>query len=323
MVVSNYIVARGHAPHCVNGIDKDHGHGNLLFCWIQKVGCTNFKKLLSPLKIHVRSALPERKGHPRDFYSAIMHNSSWHKAVFYREPLERFLSGYLDKCSKLIRVYCISVFGSKDATFDDAVRSLITQDPDKINEHFHSQVDFCGGLKDTLPLFDTVEILEPETSRDKAAMMLQRANVTPPNFDKIFPGKIRTKDGHQTHASKKIERYYNNTQHVGIVVNFFYEDYVLLDIPLPDFAVRALLELNRTQDEFRLPFDRLDQLLQRTNKKSKENGVQNQSFNQPGDIVTHSSNTNNVTIDRLVMNATKHVMTILIFYSSTCHSLCQ
>lgn len=65
-----------------------------------------------------------------------------------------------------------------------------------------------------------------------------------------------------------MESRYNNPQHVGIVVKFFYEDYNLLNIPLPDFAVDALLELNRTGDEFRLQFGRLERLLQITAKST-------------------------------------------------------
>jgi len=61
-----------------------------------------------------------------------------------------------------------------------------------------------------------------------------------------------------------VEDYYKSPQHVGIVVNFFYEDYNLLHIPLPFFAMNALLELNRTGDKSRLSPERLDRLLQIT-----------------------------------------------------------
>ena len=150
----HYVIARGRAPHLVNHIDKDFGHSNLLFCLIQKVGYTNFWKFLNPVRILPSMALPERNFIARDrykvVYDAIMHNSSWHKAVFYREPLERFLSGYLDKCIKENPgIYCIQVFGSKDATFDGAVQILIIQDSNKLDSHFHSQVNFYGELKDT------------------------------------------------------------------------------------------------------------------------------------------------------------------------------
>ena len=170
----------------ITAVPKD-GSGRLLFCWIQKVGCTSFKKLLSPHQTHIRKAgVPG--GNPVQIWNNIFHNKSWHKALFYREPLERFLSGYLDKCIKEQKhgTYCVNVFGSRNATFDEAVRVLIHQDPNKLDGHFHSQVDFCGGLKHTLPSFDTVERLDPLTSRASVGNMLKKANITSIHFDTLY-----------------------------------------------------------------------------------------------------------------------------------------
>ena len=289
MTIDQYIVAQGRGPHLG---DKDYG-GNILFCWIQKVGCTNFKKLFKPLSIHIRAAVPNgNEWTPNKIVNSIMHNTSWHKAVFYREPLERFLSGYLDKCIKEYPhgTYCQRVFGKKDATFDEAVRVLITQNPDALDGHFHSQIDFCGGLRNTISHFDTVEMLQPETSREKVEEMLRLANITSPNFDQQFPGLDRPKDKHQMQSSKKLESYYNNTQHVGIVVNFFYEDYILFGIPLPEFALRALLELNRTKDEFMLSSEKLDRLLKITRDDSGGKDIQIQTEMESGDIHHDISN---------------------------------
>ena len=67
--------------------------------------------------------------------------------------------------------------------------------------------------------------------------------------------------------------------------------------------MKALLELNQTQDEFRLPLERLDRLLQITNKKFNENVVQQQSHNQSIDIET---NVSNAITEGLFINATKY-----------------
>jgi len=152
----------------------------------------------------------------------------------------------------------------KNATFDEAVRVLIHQDPNTLDGHFHSQVDFCGGLKDTLPLFDTAEKLDPQTSRRAVGEMLRKANITSAYFDGLYPPEGSGATGHETNAARSVEDYYKSPQHVGIVVNFFYEDYNLLHIPLPFFAMNALLELNRTGDKSRLSPERLDRLLQIT-----------------------------------------------------------
>ena len=241
------------------------GRGRLAFCWIQKVGCTSFKRLLSSQQVSVRDAYegpPVGKTNIAAMQTAIMRNSSWHKAVFYREPLERFLSGYQDKCIKEPgRYYCKLVFGKRDATFDEAVRQLLTQDPNKLDGHFHAQLDFCGGLHSTLPYYDTAELLTPATSRESVGRMLERANVTSAYYDQLFPPAGRNATGHETGAYRKLAHMYRDGRHVGIVTDFFFGDYDLLNISLPDFAVRALLELNRTGDEHALPPERLERLL--------------------------------------------------------------
>ena len=48
----------------------------------------------------------------------------WSRAVFYRDPLERFLSGYMSKCEDGFdpdRWICEQVFGQYNASFDQAV----------------------------------------------------------------------------------------------------------------------------------------------------------------------------------------------------------
>ena len=241
------------------------------------MGCTSFKKLLQPHRIQLRkiftpSSPNERKLKLDQIYSKIFHNKTWHKALFYREPLERFLSGYLDKCVKEpARVYCIRVFGSNQTTFDEAVRHLLHQDPNKFDAHFHHQIDHCGGLSNNLQYFDTVELLDPASSREMVGKMLQKANMTSIHYDKLYPSQRSAGAiGHRTNANKIMEEYYANIKHVGIVTNFFYEDYTILNIPLPSFAVQALLELNRTMDEFRLPLNRLERLLDITSAQRQE-----------------------------------------------------
>lgn len=56
--------------------------------------------------------------------NTIFNDPSWTKAVFYREPLGRFLSGWLDKCDDISRVYCVHVFGGTNVSFRDAALSL-------------------------------------------------------------------------------------------------------------------------------------------------------------------------------------------------------
>ena len=94
----------------------------LAFCWIQKVGCSSFKKLFDKA---VPRADWDRVRQAHRSVQAIFNDPTWHKAVFYREPLARFASGWLDKCQGgVTRLYCVHVFGGQNVSFRRAVLSL-------------------------------------------------------------------------------------------------------------------------------------------------------------------------------------------------------
>ena len=93
----------------------------LAFCWIQKVGCTSFKKLFDKA---VPRADWDRVRQAHRSVQAIFNDPTWHKAVFYREPLARFASGWLDKCQGETRLYCVHVFGGQNVSFRRAALSL-------------------------------------------------------------------------------------------------------------------------------------------------------------------------------------------------------
>ena len=121
----------------------------LMLCWMEKVGCETFIDLFCSIsKRHKRDATkPARTylyGHKsQDFEegcnwtsaSPIQHgmdltqvadalgNPAWTKAVFYRDPLDRFLSGYLSKCTPghdQDTYFCRQVFGSVNPSFEEA-----------------------------------------------------------------------------------------------------------------------------------------------------------------------------------------------------------
>jgi len=245
-----------------------HG-GPFMFCWIQKVGCTNFKALINPQSAnatYLRKILGHHRSDLYAEYDRMIRNASIFKAVFYRDPLERFLSGYLDKCAKRSRVYCITVFGKEDATFEEAVHILNDKrDPVHLDGHFHHQRDFCGGLEEYLPHFDFVEQLRRDTPRQKVDEMLCRANVSSNRFDELYPpaqGGEGRRQEHATHAYERLVQYYDRPELVGIVVDYYYDDYFTFGIALSDFAVAALLQLNATDNHrHKLNQSRLESLL--------------------------------------------------------------
>lgn len=229
----------------------------MVFCWIQKVGCTRFKKVFNDLHMQLNFAnRPERHYNYKD----ILRDPKIHKAMFFREPMSRFLSGYLDKCGDRTRVYCVRVFGVKDITFPDAVFKLKELDPNKLDGHFHAQTKHCGGLtKEILrTVFTTVEELQDQaTTRQAMQKLMQYFHLTEKQFNNIYPIE---KSGHATDANEKLQRYYNDPQLVGVVVKYFLEDYRTFEIALPEFAQQALLQLWATNDPYALDKESMEAL---------------------------------------------------------------
>lgn len=80
----------------------------LLFCYIEKVACTSFNNLFKC----VRKQQPRARGFTwgrytykspeynltRESLGDLIANSSWYKAVLYRDPVSRFVSAHASKC---------------------------------------------------------------------------------------------------------------------------------------------------------------------------------------------------------------------------------
>ena len=125
----------------------------------------------------------------------------WLSAVFVRDPLERFLSGYLSKCTPHHdpdRYICKRIFGARNASFVHAVgvmahagatgRDLPAGTP---GDHFRRQSSFCNGAVGSGG-FDAMYVLHRSTSRRDVLEMLRRVGITDasaavPSFEHHFP----------------------------------------------------------------------------------------------------------------------------------------
>ena len=105
------------------------------------------------------SNTPAKHGLTKNDVADLLVDPTWYKATFYREPLSRFLSGYRSKCEPGHdgdTKHCLKQFGSKTASFPEAVSALAQLDKtivDKaqvVDEHWQRQARFCGGLENTL-----------------------------------------------------------------------------------------------------------------------------------------------------------------------------
>jgi hypothetical protein len=122
----------------------------LIFCTIDKVASTSFSRLLNLLagKSKVSSKFPWGLNSPKKTKASklqiesYLKSSTWVKVVFFREPLERFVSGYISKCGPqstyFNKLQCLRAFGLRNATFSQAIDVLSKQDYIK-NSHWAPQ----------------------------------------------------------------------------------------------------------------------------------------------------------------------------------------
>lgn len=133
---------------------------NFMFCWIDKVACTNFHKLFNTIegKKHLNKrhatlyrndvstlALNESTIH------AMLMNSSWYKGVFYRRPLDRFVSAYTTQCKGTRKPrHCADTYQihrRKPSIQEVANITRRYQGRSFGAAHFQKQSNFCGKLK--------------------------------------------------------------------------------------------------------------------------------------------------------------------------------
>lgn len=193
--------------------------------------------------------LDEREGEP-----------GWHSFVFVRDPLERFLSGYLSKCvpgHDVDHDVCEEVFGAYPISFAAAVAVVNASGdrfalvPGRPNNHFRLQSTFCNGSVGRAEFDHTIK-LERATSRQRVAEMLRAVGVHNPSrqvpaFDYHFPAIATAgKAGggtfdHITHAEQQRARYLSDPAHVLVLLKHYAPDYRKLPgVSLPRWAIEKV-----------------------------------------------------------------------------------
>lgn len=241
---------------------------NLLFCYIEKVGCTAFNDIFAGLRkrydarmIHTRKTTgwfqnsPYEHGFTKEDIESILVNSSWHKALFYRDPVERFVSAYRSKCEYADpdgKWVCGMTFGSPVASFPLAVHRLRElhdrNDPEHdytMNVHFMKQSSFCGGLKNSLAYYDTIEPLVRDTAHQKVSKLLKDVGADPAwidNFNQSFPPNTGDafvqSDAHITNSFEHLQDYLprKHPETLAALIHYYREDYRLFNISIPDWV---------------------------------------------------------------------------------------
>ncbi|KAG5183633.1 Sulfotransferase family-domain-containing protein [Tribonema minus] len=241
----------------------------LMFCFIAKVNSAAFNQLFRSLRSRYDPQMAEGKvafGLNNYLYhnmtvsqvAELVHNPSWHKAVFYREPLVRFLSAWKSKCEKgVIRdlSMCADVLHMSVAPDFPQIVERLWQSPRIVNPHWRPQVDFCGGLTGIIDQIQTVKRLDLTTSRAEVSELLQQVGVDPadvPMFETRFPPLMQEEgsDGaglhwdHSFHADASVQQAYSPYLACR-VFQYFIDDYLLFGIPVPAWTRQHKWDFHR------------------------------------------------------------------------------
>jgi hypothetical protein len=206
---------------------------------------------------------------PRDATAA----HPWTRVVFVRDPLERFLSGYLSKCTPghdIDTHLCSRTFGHGNVSFRLAAQRIHASGHDlpscsrrrdvwdcQADDHWRMQSSFCNGTVGRAhEVYDAIERLDVGSSRDVVADLLRRVGVPKPESNPAFarhfpspsssvrrkPGSKAAADTHATHAAELRARYYADTDITRMVLEHYAPDYRALRMHVPAWAAKQVGE---------------------------------------------------------------------------------
>lgn len=155
----------------------------VLFCWIPKVACSKFKllfrRMLNDSKWQSYTSETVHFLHMDKMYRNVtIHNistwfnsSDWTRVLFVRDPIERFISAYLDKVVRLNVSYQANPTDLERFVDGKMWRYFL---PD----HFISQTCFCGLHLTGVRAWNVVGIYSKSTIGDTSYELLKMLNLT-------------------------------------------------------------------------------------------------------------------------------------------------
>jgi len=215
-------------------------------CTIEKIGTTSWRQTFCVLNNEEPKGLPCSPRLPPP--------ESAPKFVFLRDPLERFLSGFIDKCirSKEER-HCepTSVFTSEDTSMvkdlDKDKKALFSAYVDAMpltwNLHFFPASLYCDGLFRNINNYDFVGRMDTNFYRDLHRLSTQFGDEMSIALDTVFDYREKinnTNIGKETKSPDQVKEYYSGRL-VRRMLEYLSIDYIMLNFTVPDWA-REMLE---------------------------------------------------------------------------------
>ncbi len=182
-----------------------------------------------------------------------LRDSRWTKAIFYRDPLSRFLSAFLSKCTDdhdgewNQEHICKPLFGSRTPSFSHAAQVVAADNyhmPTGLaGNHWRLQMDFCESFRD----YDVTFLITRSTVGADVATMMEAAGYANPSAEYAyhyhFPDGRRALDEHETNADSQQLEYYTEPI-LRNVLKYLAPDYAHLQTVIghfvPEWAVQRV-----------------------------------------------------------------------------------
>jgi len=164
--------------------------------------------------------------------STVFQDPAWAKVTIVRDPLERVLSGYIDKC---VNKYEYNVCPGKETTFHGLVTHILMTSDRDLNVHFKPQSTICD-LDKYAKFYDVLVMGDPEIG-DKALAILKRQGLEEYYYGWGKNGDqpmFKAKAVHGTGASKKYKEYFSKDL-AELLYQRFRADYRTFHLPKPSW----------------------------------------------------------------------------------------
>jgi hypothetical protein len=247
------------------------------FCSIEKVACTEWRAMGCALNKNMGSndCSPPTRGKP---------GQDAPRAVFLRDPLERFLSGFMNKCvnpgNRKLEKHCepkAIYFSDHMERTDESPENLVEElliDPRvmfeayvdtiplKWNLHFFPESLNCDGLFRDIKNYDFVGHMGDDFYVDLQAIGQRYGDNVTRQIEGVFKVNLRGEKITRTanlplayknrererKASKRLEEFYS-PRTLRRVLQYMSIDYVKLGMPIPEWAEEMLQKDEHAVDQ--------------------------------------------------------------------------
>eukprot|EP01084_Bolivina_argentea_P268574 456228_1 len=237
---------------------KDTSH-KYMYCNIAKNANTLFKTLFYALykndpttaKVHVFDN--RNKSDDNNIYIAnnneykdILNDKTWQKLVIIRDPLERLLSAFLDKCLRCEEENCWYCDGGYTNNFTLYVERMIDEIENRngrhLNHHFLPQHLYCDLYK-TFQYYNKVIVYSKYTIVNDTINLLNSLDLIEyyNHWGKYHNKTMFEKQVHPTfdgQADKNAfyRKYFKTKQFADKCIQLFYYDYILFNLTIPQWV---------------------------------------------------------------------------------------